>query len=254
MNNPLPGVLVTRPTHQAQQLSEKIHELGGHPVSFPTIQITPIEPDIQKYDFDQYSIIIFVSANAVNYGLQYLRTYLNPDRVKIFAIGKRTAQCLNEAGYLDIILPGSGFNSEALLTLDHLQANRVHNQHILIIRGQGGRDLLADCLTERGAIVGYLDVYQRTIPDIDTAPLLQLWSTDKVNIVIVTSNEILKNLYHMLEPDGLDYLLDTPLITPGQRCTKLAHELGFRNTILQAHSAMDSDIITQLKLWMVTKP
>ncbi|WP_275576186.1 uroporphyrinogen-III synthase [Aquitalea magnusonii] len=59
----------------------------------------------------------------------------------------------------DILFPTAGSDSEALLALPQLAD--VAGQHWLIVRGQGGRALLADTLCARGAQVSLAEVYQR---------------------------------------------------------------------------------------------
>jgi len=79
---------------------------------------------------------------------------------------------LNKAGYVVDLLAENGANSEALLAMPELA--QVNGQRFLIIRGQGGREELANVLRSRGASVDYLDVYKRVMPSIDNAKLLEL--------------------------------------------------------------------------------
>lgn len=245
------GVLVTRPSHQSGSLIQQIEALGARAIAFPSIEIVPVQPDLSKFDLHQYQIIIFISVNAVENGLNYIKNVANFAELQICAIGKRTAQFLTDAGLQPVIQPDSGFNSEALLALDIFSADKIGHKNILIVRGEGGREFLADTLKSRGARVDYLEVYQRKMPQVDSTALLADWSNNMINIVTVTSNETLKNLYYMLKDKGLELLLNTPLITPSERCRQLAVELGFRKDILQAASASNDDIITQLKNWLV---
>lgn len=230
---------------------QQVEALGAKAIAFPTIEIVEIQPDLGNFNPEQYQSIIFISSNAVENGLKYIKNAANFEKTLISAIGRRTAERLREAGINNIIQPDSGYNSESLLALNSFSENSIRNTHILIIRGEGGREFLADSLKARGAHVDYLQVYRRVIPvAADPDPLITDWSAGKINIVTVTSNESLKNLYHMLEGKGLPLLLNTPLITPGERCSQLARQLGFTNDILQAASATDDDMIIQLKNWL----
>ena len=244
------GVLVTRPAHQSAALIKQIQSLGLVAVPCPVIAIDEIQPDLPDSGLDQYQIIIFISANAVEIGLKYLENLANFAEMHICAVGKQTAQRLLDRGVGDVIQPESGFNSEALLELESFESAHINNKDILIVRGQGGREHLADECRKRGARVDYLEVYQRVIPEMDIGPVIQLWSAGQINIVTVSSNQSLKNLYHILQNRGLELLLNTPLITPGERCSELARQLGFSNQILQATSATDDDIMMQLKNWL----
>jgi len=252
LNEHIPGVLVTRPAHQSSSFIKQIEALGATAISLPVIQISPVEPALPDLDLGSYAIFIFISANAVQNGLKYLINSANFAETLICAIGSRTAQTLHNSGITDVILPQTGFNSESLLDLEIFKPGTITGKNVLIIRGQGGREFLADTLRGRGARVDYLEVYKREIPDVDINPIRQLWSSGKINIISVTSNESLKNLYYMCQDTTRDLLLNTTLITPSERCTELARELGFCNQIFQATSATDEAMIKQLKNWLDT--
>ena len=253
MNQAAPGVLVTRPAHQSAALIEQIRHLGLNAIPCPVIQIHETPPDLTHFRLEQYQIIIFISANAVEIGLKYLKNLDKIPEIQICAIGRQTTRRLIDHGIDEVIQAETGFNSEALLNLASLSRANINQQNILIVRGQGGREYLADELRHRGARVDYLEVYQREIASTDVEPVIRLWSEGKINIITVSSNESLKNLYHILQDRGLELLLNTPLITPGERCSDLARQLGFKNQILQAASAADDDIIKQLNNWLDSK-
>ena len=172
---------------------------------------------------------------------------LSTKNAKIAAIGNSTKIALQKKGFSVDISPEQTFNSEALLQLDDFDSSQIHNQSILIIKGEGGRQLLQDTLAEKGARVVLAEVYKRKIPDVDIQPLLENWSKNQIQWVTVTSNETLKNLYHMLNEQGQDWLRNTRLIVPSERCLQLAQQLGVKQ-ILLAQAATDQamlDIIIQ---------
>ena len=253
MSQTAPGVLVTRPAHQSAALIQQIQNLGLVAIPCPANAINAIQPEMPALRRENYPIIIFISTNAVENGIKYIEHATNFAEKQIFAIGKSTAQSLFDRGLSQVTQPSNGFNSEALLTLDAFSPEHIKQQNILIIRGQGGREHLAEALRHRGARVDYLEVYQRIQADPDIDPIINRWSAGQINIVTVSSNESLKNLYHILQGRGLTLLLNTPLITPGERCSELARQLGFSDQILQATSATDDDIMMQLKIWLDSK-
>ena len=91
-------VLVTRPAHQAENLSRLIEERRGVAVRFPTLAIVAMEDSraIQKTlaHLDRYQWLVFISANAVTMH-SYYSDGVKMEKfkpVRIAAIGKATAQ------------------------------------------------------------------------------------------------------------------------------------------------------------------
>ena len=162
------GILVTRPAHQADRLCELIKQAGGRALRFPVIEILPphdTAPLAALIDtLDDADIAIFISANAVEHGLALLRARRDlPAALKLAAIGRSTGAALRATlGRGPDICPAERFDSEALLALEAMQ--KVHGKRIVIFRGEGGREVLAETLRARGATVEYADVYRRARP------------------------------------------------------------------------------------------
>lgn len=241
------GVLVTRPAHQAAGFISLLQQAGAETFALPGIEIQPLALDADtKHRLQQssgYQIVIFISANAVRYGLPHLRQH---SAQHIAAIGEGSAGTLREQGWQVDLVADSGFSSEDLLALPAMQTNAIAGQHILIIRGQGGRETLAQTLQARGAKVDYAEVYQRCRPQTDTQWLAPLWQ-QRIHLVCVTSNETLENVYTMLN-QYQDQLLNTVLLVPGARAYQLAQDLGFKH-IIQAASATDQCMLQRIMQW-----
>ena len=243
------GVLVTRPSGQAVPLCDLITAQGGRAVRFPTISIAPAEDSaaarasLQKIDGCQ--MIIFVSPNAVRYGLGLIEGGRLPPGILVAAVGKGTARDLAERGVEVSVFPPDRFDSETLLTLPEL--TDVAGSRILILRGNGGRSLLAETLRQRGAEVEYVEVYARRRGSADAGPLIASWR-EEVQIVTVTSCEILENLFHMLGESGSAMLRQTPVVVVSERIQIRAQELGCKNTIL-AHTTSDQGVLKSICSW-----
>lgn len=195
------NILVTRPLEQAENLARMIRSEGGIPVVFPAIEIKPPEnsASLQKIfsRLDHFDLAVFISPTSVISAWKFIeRTPGWPKSLKVAAVGQGTARALQERGLEDIITPSGMFDSEALLALPPL--NEVDGKHIVIFRGEGGRELLAQTLAQRGAKVEYAECYRRVRPDADIAPLIELHSLQKFDAIILTSRESLANLRAML--------------------------------------------------------
>ena len=211
-------MLVTRPAQQSLRLVSAIKKQGGEAVSFPAIEILQRNAAAIIEDACRLStpdIAIFVSSNAVVHGLQHA------EDARIAAVGPATAEAVVAAGRSVDILPSDGFDSEHLLAMAELFD--VEGKRVRIIRGQDGRELLADTLRTRGAEVDYLSVYERSLPlyrDDEVEALLAKWEAGQINVVTLLSVASLNNLLALLPESAIPMLARTPLVTPAERVLK----------------------------------
>jgi len=230
------GVLVTRPAHQSEALCRRIAACGGRPLAFPAMAIRgPAEPGpAADLLYRTWDIVIYTSANAVQFAAALV--FKLPRAGQVAAVGRATARALAHTDSPATLLPDSP-DSEGLLQLPALR--QVDGQRVLIVRGEGGRTLLADRLRQRGASVAFAEVYRRTLPAADPAALLRRWTAD-VQAVTATSAEILHNLWQLLGPDGQARLRATPLVLISERMEPLARDLGIARTIRAAGAGEDA--------------
>lgn len=212
------GVLVTRPRTQAVELVDAIEARGGSAYCFPVIEIVPLDGNVVARDeaaLQQPDVVIFVSRNAVEYGIRYAAGG------RIAAIGPATAAAIRAAGRVVDIQSASGYDSEHLLA--ETAFDDIASKHVRIIRGTSGRELLADELRARGASVDYLAVYERRLPEVGSETLADLearWRQGLINVVTIMSVQSLANLARLL-PDWCSAQLEsTPLVTPAGRVLK----------------------------------
>jgi uroporphyrinogen-III synthase len=111
---------------------------------------------------------------------------------------------------------------------------QVRNRHVVIFRGEGGRELLADTLKARGAHVEIAVCYRRGKPVFDPAPLLDAWRRGHVAAVVATSSEGLRNFVAHIGPTGRTCLAGTPVIVPHPRIAAAARELGMARVVESA--------------------
>ena len=247
-NQPLTGlkIAVTRPRDQAVQLAQRIEQAGGVPFLFPLLDIAAVPDSKTLHEqiarLDQFDLAIFISPNAVKFGMTAMRQVGSlPTQLKIATVGQGSAQALREFGVTNIITPTEHFDSEGLLALPELQ--NVADWRVLIFRGDGGRELLGDTLRARGAAVEYATCYQRTKSQQNVRVLLDA----KPDALTVTSSEALGYLAQMLESGGRGALRDLPLFVPHARIAELANRQGWQH--VQLTGAGDDGLLSALITW-----
>ena len=163
-HSPLSGLVLvlTRPLQQARATCDALNAAGATVVNFPVLAIEPL-PQADRHALSTpAAAIVFVSANAVEFGWDALAGAGLIRNAALFAIGEATARALRTRGAAHVTTPDSGQDSEALLALPQL--NRVNGKRILLVRGAsegGGRRALADTLRVRGADVAEFECYRR---------------------------------------------------------------------------------------------
>ena len=246
-------IVITRPAHQAESLCELIAANGGAPIRFPVLEIAepqmPLDPETVSAILANTNLLIFISPNAVDYGMKVINAAGGiPDHINVAAIGQGTARKLSEWGHPANVFPREKFDSEALLAMQELQS--VSGKQVVIFRGEGGREHLANTLRERGANVEYAECYRRVQPKTDTREITDRLAEESIDAIVVTSNEGLENLYHMLEPINRQSLLNVQLFVVSERGQELAASLGFSKTAIIVSKASDQGIVESLQHWV----
>lgn len=252
---PLAGLnlLITRPQAQAEVWARQLQPLGVNTTLVPVLAIVPLTDSaaVQAiknclYDFDLYSKVIFVSQNAVHYGMNWVDDLWPqyPVEQQYFAVGAATAAALIERG-IAASAAADAMNSEALLALPQLQ--HVAGERILIMRGCGGRTHLGDVLSERGARVDYLELYERQLP-VAAEQGLREWLAAQhgSSLVSVHSGESLENLNQLIDAE-LMALKKMPLLVPGERVATLARAAGWQ--VIVADNATHPAMLSAMRGW-----
>lgn len=245
----MPRILVTRPSGQAEAFGRRLEQIAAEPVYFPVIEtqaVTPHPDDMERLShWGRYSLAIFVSINAV----RFFEALVSPEQAmpRLAAVGARTAAALKDAGMHVSLVPEQGFTSEDLLSLPELQ--QVSGSDVLIIKGEGGRRLIADTLRERGAQVYEVAVYRRITPETDIQPIVEQVNAGDIDLIALTSIEIAENLVSLLGDAAQQHLYDIPVLAGSARIAARADDLGF-NIVLQADDPSDESMSAAVLQWM----
>jgi uroporphyrinogen-III synthase len=195
-----------------------------------------------------YDFAIFVSANAVEYGVPDRRRW--PASLRVFAPGPGTAEALAGVGIVDARIPASTFDTEGLLALPELQD--VGGRRVLIFRGQGGRELLGDTLMQRGARVDYVSCYRRAAPEADARGLVEALADGRAHALTLTSAEGADNLLTAIGADGAALLARIPAFVPHPHIAGHVRAAGLRTVVTT--SGGDAGLIAGLLEWFAAHP
>ncbi len=256
-------ILITRPLAQAEAWATELERLGATTVIQPFLAIEALNDKSSTQAtnnlllrLDEYQKAIFVSQNAVDYGIEWIDQFWPqlPIRLDFFAVGQSTAKHLeNKLYYLGVSVeaPQHAMNSEALLALNSLKC--IQGEKVIIFRGQGGREHLGKSLEARGALVDYCEVYQRILPEfIDREKIAELLAQahDEKQITVISahSGETLKNMCTALDQHELNWIQQQALLIPGERVATIATQLGFKQ-IITAENATHESMIEALHDW-----
>jgi uroporphyrinogen-III synthase len=247
------SILNTRPAHQQAELTSLLQQEGAQILSFPVIDIVPIESSLTQQRLAQqissYDILLFVSRNAVDGAFRYLDSSRLKPAVRFGVIGTATRIALaKQIANLDsCLLAAAPYNSETLLEADVLQ--QVEGKRVLILRGQQGRSLLGDELAARGAEVDYCEVYRRQQPRRDVADFNRLAANAFPTLAILTSNAGMQNLIELVDTVAAGRLRQIPWLLISERMRESAVKLGHNAPIIIAHSASDEGIQQAICAW-----
>lgn len=226
-------ILNTRPKRQAQKLSQTILEAGGIPVECPTLEIRAVNPSwVQDLpDLTTVHQAIFISANAVHHCFKRLTQHNIkwPTHIEVIAIGQSSATALTKYGLLSNEIPEYP-NSEHLLSLNTLK--HVANQTVLLFKGEGGRSLIEEDLLRKGAKVLPQLVYKRVMPKINAELITSIWRNDRVDIILLTSEQSINNLFKMFGHEALEWIQSKPCLVISERLAKAASLFGIQEIVV----------------------
>jgi len=189
---------------------------------FPAIEIERL-PERPLPRLEEIDLVVFVSPTAVDCAFERIRHA----GIALAAVGSGTRRALQALGARHVLAPEDGADSEALLAIPEL--HDVAGKRILIVRGEGGRELLAETLVARGARTEYLECYRRSLPHGDMAPLIAAWDRGEVDAVTVSSSASLDNLITLL---GVPRLAAKPVFVNHARIAERGREAGISELIV----------------------
>lgn len=190
--------LLTRPAKQADHLADLLTEQGALPLRAPMIAIAPTPAPEQLAAIlgrlEDFDLAVFVSPTALDEVAVQVGSW--PAELTVAVVGPASQARAQELGMRDVISPEARFDSEGLL--EHPLLQQMAGRRVVLFRGNGGRELLADTLLARGATVEVVEAYRRLPPELSREQVAALLA-EGCDGVIVTSSEAVQNLFALCD-------------------------------------------------------
>ena len=234
LEKPLAGtrIVVTRAHTQSLEFIQRLEELGGDVIEFPTIEIQPAENfaalDEALGKIERYDWLIFTSVNSVEPFLSRLRaadkTVVSLAKLNVGAIGPKTAKQLALAGMKVDLVP-TRYQAEGILDL--LDPEMMRGKRVLIPRAAKARDVLPETLRNWGASVDVVEAYRTIAPTGDSSAVRLLLRQGKVDLISFTSSSTVSNFSQLFDGAKLSEILgNTVVACIGPITAKTVEELG----------------------------
>ncbi|BAH83464.1 uroporphyrinogen-III synthase [Candidatus Ishikawella capsulata] len=228
------NILVTRPNPAATELVVLLRKYGIKAWSFPLIYFVPgrelnLLPN-KILSIKPRDMIFVLSKRAIIYADHYLKKTKTtwPSNVEYYSIGRASAQILQQITGKCVKYPRNQETSDALINIPSLQ--EIKNKRTLILSGNGGRQLLANTLRDRGSNVSFCECYQRYNNVYSSIIECNRWKNYGINTIVVTSCEMLKQLFSLFYiVDVNKWLLQCRILVVSNRLANLAYQLGWEN-------------------------
>jgi uroporphyrinogen III methyltransferase/synthase len=230
--------LVTRPEGQSAGLAARLRERGAVPLLAPMLVIAetadPAALAAALDRLDQFDLAVFVSPSAIE---QVFAAWARgphagrpwPTTLTVAVTGPASRAALLAHQVSNVLCPATRHDSEGLLELPELQ--QMHGKRVVIFRGNGGRPLLADTLTARGATVELVEAYRRLPPNLSPQTLASLIEAG-CDGVLATSSEAVEQLFRLADGPTHTRLLATPFFVSHPRIAEVATSHGVSQAVL----------------------
>lgn len=239
-------VLITRPAGKADDLLATLDSTGQAYIYQPLITTRPVPlSQRDKQLLQQADGVFFVSVSAVLALQQQVEAGFIT--APLFAVGETTASVLQRWLATDVIYPDDQ-RSEGVLALPQLQ--QVAGKQIVVVRGNGGRELIKLQLQARGATVKYVQSYQRVPLPLEGDILVRQWQQQQVRCIMATSNELLELIFQLVPVAAHSWLLHCYWILVSPRSRDTAIQLGIApGNIILAANANDQALLDAISLF-----
>ena len=233
-------IAITRPSGKGEQLKAQLEQ---HQIAYlhtPVLSLTSITLDAQQLaPLDNADIIIFISQDAVQSLAEQYPTL--PVHAKLFAVGEQTAQAIETYFSRKADFPEQQ-DSEGLLSLTALQD--LDAKQCVLVKGKGGRTLIATTCKSRGAILNQCVVYERAALEETADSWLDHWREQQITAIVLSSNAAIDAVFNTQSEQHLDWLKQRDFYLVSQRsCDYLQQEYQIAETQIYLADGASDDVV-----------
>ena len=230
-------LLNPRPESPAnQEFSQQLQNAGATVINRPVIAIEPV--DVIFKPLNQIDYLIVTSLNAVVYAETYLLNL--PKEAVVIAIGTQTAEALKRIGRSANLVPETPSSEGILSSLD-----AITDKHIVILKGEGGRDKLRRACIAAKAKVFELAVYKR-IPLLKSSAIDKtIWHNEAIQLVTASSIECVQAIEQLAEINNSELLKHICWVAISARVASYLKEQGYNRTV----TADNANLFAAITRW-----
>tara|TARA_R110000737_G_scaffold136339_1_gene167225 strand:+ start:208 stop:957 length:750 start_codon:yes stop_codon:yes gene_type:complete len=235
-------LLITRPEKAGRELQHSLQQHGYDSYCQPCFDYQHSASAEQLRALQNQltcPIVIFISVAAVEFANR-LKPISLWSKQEVIAVGSATQQALQALG-VSALVPRT-HDSEGLLALAPLQ--NVNDKTVLIVRGDGGRELIAEDLQFRGASVQYFESYRRVWRNY-SLDVIKTWHQQQINCILITSNALLEFIVNLINDSDSYWQEQCLWLVASNRIANNAKNMGIKR-IMNTNGANSKAIITAL--------
>jgi len=256
---PLAGktILVTRAATQAGQFSQMLMNKGAQVIDLPALEIRepaswePMDQAIAR--LSRFDWLLLTSPNAVTFFLNRLlhqgKDCRDLANLKIAVVGTKTNGFLQQRGLCADFVPPT-FVADALI--EHFPENPAGKQLLFPRVESGGREVLVQAMTAKGARVTEVPAYESACPARIPSAALQAIENHQADAITFASSKTVRHFAQlMLQTFGerwLELLDEVAIASIGPQTSRDCRELLGKVT-LEAQEYTLAGLTAELETW-----
>lgn len=238
------NVLVTRDAKGAEVFAKQLKAYGASPIVTPLLEIKCLEKETRKQmlpNIDTFEWVFFTSKNGVDCFLKNRQWAMDLNKCHIAAVGRKTAQALEEVGYTVHFMP-SLFNAEVMAEEFLTKYKTTHS--VLFVRGTLSSSILLDAFEQANRSFHCVEVYETRINSRIKGYLQMQLKEYKIDYLTFTSPSTVNAFIQLMECS--EEFKSLPAICIGTTTETIAIQHGFTNTIIPTAFTIEGMLQTML--------